>query len=77
MINLEIEKNFASEETIIKSIQYIPTWVYKYRIDNKLNFEILPIEDVLNGEINLISLDNIKVRIEKSKNDTMAEMTQN
>lgn len=77
MINLEIEKNFALEETVIKNIQYIPTWVYKYRIDNKLNFEILPIEDVLNGEINLISLDNIKVRIEKSKNDTMAEMTQN
>lgn len=77
MLNLEIEKNFTSDETIIKSIQYIPTWVYKYRQDNKLYFEILPIEDALKDEVNMILSDVIRSRIVKSKDDTMDKMTQN
>ncbi|MDU5082085.1 CapA family protein [uncultured Tissierella sp.] len=77
MINLEIEKDFSSQETVIKNIQYIPTWVYKYRENNKLFFEILPIDDYINGELNVSIADSLKGRLKKSYDDTMSKMSEN
>lgn len=77
MVNLEIEKDFITEETKIKSINYIPTWVYRYWDNNKLHFEILPIDDVLEEKIKVELSQNVIKRIEKSINDTMEKMSQN
>ncbi len=71
MINLEIEKSSLTENTKIVSIDYIPTWLYRYRKDGKLLYEILPVEDALNGSLGIQLDDSIKIRLKKSLEDTM------
>ena len=77
MINLEIEKDFSSEETIIKNITYIPTWVHKYRENDKLYYEILPVKEILEGNLGTVVSDTVKLRLEKSFTDTMDKMAEN
>lgn len=77
MVNLEIEKNFTSGETIIKNINYIPTWVHRYRENGKLFYEILPIDEYINGELDVVIMDSLKERLKKSFNDTMDKMAEN
>ena len=77
MVNLEIEKDFKSGDTIIKNINYIPTWVHRYREDGKLIYEILPVDDILDGKLDIAVSDTVKSRIEKSFQDTMNKMTKN
>lgn len=77
MVNLEIEKNLDSGETIIKNIQYIPTWVHRYRENGKLFFEILPINDYINGGLDVVIVDSLKGRLKKSYDDTMSKMIEN
>ncbi|MDR7857701.1 CapA family protein [Tissierella sp.] len=77
MINLEIEKNFSTEETIIKNISYIPTWVHKYRENDKLHYEILPVKEILGGSLDIMVSDTVKSRLEKSLADTMDKMVEN
>lgn len=77
MVSIEIEKDFSSGETLIKNIYYIPTWVHKYRDNDKLFFEILPIKDLFEEKIDVAISDTLKNRIKKSYDDTMEKMTQN
>lgn len=77
MVNLEIEKDFSTGDTIIKNINYIPTWVHRYRENGKLFYEILPVDDMLEGNIDIVASDAVKSRLEKSFQDTMEKMTQN
>lgn len=74
MIEIEIEKDFSKEKTIIKEIDYIPTWVHRYRKDGRLFYDILPIKDVLEGNIEIEEIDKIKTRLEESYNDTMSKI---
>lgn len=75
MVNLEITKDEISNETKINKVEYIPTWVYRYREDDKLKYEILPISDILNGGIDIEISDDIKMRIEESFEDTMRKIS--
>lgn len=77
MIQLEIEKNFKDNNTVIKNIHYIPTWVHKYRDNGKVVYEILAIEDYLNGEIQIGNETALRQRLMKSFNDTMKKMAEN
>ena len=71
MVEVTLEKSDLDHETIIKKVDYIPTWVYRYRDKNKMHYEILPIDEALtNREDYILGEDTIK-RIEKSKNDTL------
>ena len=71
MVKIGIEKNSDTDETIIKEIEYIPTWVYRYDNGGKYFYEILPTEDIINGKF-VVDIDsNTKSRIEKSFNDVM------
>lgn len=74
LINLNIEKNFESNETIIKDIEYIPTWVHRYRENGKLVYEILPVKNAIEDKIETIGIDGIKTRLKKSYEDTMEKM---
>lgn len=74
MINLEIEKNSITGKTKINKIEYIPTWVYRYKENGKLVYEILPVQDVLNGILDINIEDEIKVKIKRSLKDTMSKM---
>ncbi len=75
MVKIQVEKNFDKNETKIKNIEYIPTWVRKHRIDNKFQYEILPIKDFLEDEILFNSLDEReKIRIQESLESTMGKV---
>ncbi len=75
MIEFEIEKDFSDENTIIKGIRYLPTWVRRYKEGNKLYYEILPIGEILEGNMQYGEYDVIKERIKKSYEYTMEKMT--
>lgn len=66
MVKIHIQKNLLTDETIIEEIQYIPTWLYKYRKDGKNKFEIIPTDEVLDGRLDLNLDKSILNRIEKS-----------
>lgn len=77
MVKIELEKDLIKEETIIKNIDYIPTWVRRDNDGNKLNYEILPIDDFLSDEKLKNQLnDNMISRIKKAFQDTMGKMAQ-
>ncbi len=74
LINLNIEKNWDSGDTIIKDIEYIPTWVNKYRENEKVYYEILPIKDAIEREIEVKKIDSMEERLKKSYTDTLGKM---
>ncbi len=74
IINLNIEKDFNSEETIIKDIEYIPTWINKYREEGKVFYEILPVKDVIESNLDVKGVKGLDVRLKKSYGDTMEMM---
>ncbi|MBZ2175969.1 CapA family protein [Schnuerera sp. xch1] len=75
MINIELEKNFSDDKTIIKDITYIPTWVRKYKEEEGTRYEILPIEDFLEDKRLFIQLNNNeRARIDESYSDTIDVM---
>ncbi|MBU5438547.1 CapA family protein [Tissierella sp. MSJ-40] len=77
MVQLELEKDFSKAETTIKNITYIPTWVHKYRKNNQLFYEILPIQELLQGGLEVPVTKEVLGRIERSYKDTMDKITQN
>lgn len=77
MVKVEFEKDFSKDETIIKNIKYIPTWVRKYKDNNRLKYEIIPIEDFLENESLQVQLRKGEmVRIEESFHETMDKVVQ-
>lgn len=73
MINLKLEKSSLTQKTKIVEIEYIPTWVNRYSENGMLIYEILPIEDVLNGDLDIKLEDSVIERIKKSLSDTLAK----
>ncbi len=72
IIDIDIEKNGETGETSIKNIEFIPLWVYKgTTADGRTEHVVYPImEYIETNELN----DNSKVRMNRSFNDTMAQM---
>lgn len=77
MVRLNIKKNFDKNETIIEEISYIPTWIYRYFEGNKYIYEILPVEEVINGGLEIELNQNDFSRIEKSFKDTLERVKVN
>ena len=71
MVRINIKKDLTLNETVIKKIEYIPTWVYRYNDGGNYFYEILPTEDVMNGRLDLNLDSSTKYRIEKSHYDTI------
>lgn len=74
MVKLEIEKDFSTNKTIITTVDYIPTWVHKYKKAGKDNYEILPIESYIAGNENDIG-DSLLAKLKKSQKNTLDLMT--
>lgn len=70
MLEINVEKNFTSGECTIKAVEYIPTWVYKYKANNKIYYEILPIEELLSKSLDIEVKDDILYRVEESLKNT-------
>ena len=49
----------------------MPTWVYRHREGGKFKVEILPLEEIINGELEIELNPSILNRIEKSYKDTL------
>ena len=72
MVKVNIEKNFDLNETSIKGIEYIPTWVYRYNEAGKYSYRILPTEEIINGDLDLELNANTRTRIRKSYSDIIS-----
>ncbi len=66
IVNLQIEKS-AEKGTIIKSVDYVPTWVDKYYVNNRPVFKILPIPDP-QIKASYVTSNNKKFIVESYKN---------
>ena len=42
ILTIKIEKKISENKFFISCVEYVPTWVFKGKIDNKNSFEILP-----------------------------------
>ncbi|RKD34217.1 CapA family protein [Thermohalobacter berrensis] len=76
IVKIQIEKDFYNNKTKIKDIKYIPTWVNRYRKQGKFRYEILPVEEYINGSSTRFNSSVIE-RMKKSYNHTMKNMDQN
>lgn len=75
IVQLEIEKDHNANKTIIKEVDYIPTWVNRYTIDGRLKYEILPVEEILRGQENYDTItEETFIKIEESFSDTMEKL---
>lgn len=78
MVKIELEKDLNKEDTVIKDIDYIPTWVRRYEERGAIKYEILPIEDFIENEDLYKNLrEKEKERIVESFESTMEMMTNN
>lgn len=76
MIKIQVEKNHEEEETLIKDVEFLPTWVYKYWENGKNHYSILPAKEILDGELDLNLSEKTLNRIRKSYQDTMDTLNQ-
>ncbi|HHV27560.1 CapA family protein [Anaerosalibacter bizertensis] len=73
MVNIEVEKDFSNNKTIIKNVEYIPTWVNKYIESGKPKYEILPVEDFIDTEV--FNQETL-LKMKESYKNTMNKMGQ-
>jgi len=74
LINLEIEKDMETNKTRLKGIEYIPTWVNRIKLNDKYDYDVLPIKHYL--ENNSVS-EKLKTRMNNSYQNTMDKMNIN
>lgn len=69
----DIEKDLNKNKTMIKHVEYIPTWVYREQNQATANYDyrILPIDEFLQSDE--IS-DSFKQRMKRSKDSTVSKM---
>ncbi|WP_069650814.1 CapA family protein [Caloranaerobacter ferrireducens] len=75
IVKICLEKDFVKNNTRIKNVEYIPTWVNRYLSDGKYKYEILPIIDYLNGEVEGIT-ENLLNKLKISYKATMSTINQ-
>lgn len=78
MVKLTLEKDYSKERTIIQNIEYIPTWVRRYRQNGRWAYQILPVEEFLNDEDLLSTIGEMEInKIEESLNNTLTNLREN
>jgi poly-gamma-glutamate synthesis protein (capsule biosynthesis protein) len=70
MIILKIGKDNTSNEVSLEDIITIPTWVYKRKENGKYEYSILPVEDAINGYLDIELSQNVMDRLKKSYENT-------
>ena len=75
ILNLYLTKNLVTNSISISKITYLPTWVFKGKIENKNEYEILPIfNDNVENEFNFLS-ENDLLKIKQAFIDTKNILT--
>lgn len=50
IFQVNIQKSFPEETIEISGVEAFPTWVHRYRKNGKLNFRVLPLEEIVNAK---------------------------
>ncbi len=78
MVKLTLEKDYSKDETTIQNIEYIPTWVRRYKQNNKWSYQILPINEFLKDEALLSTIEEIEIKkIKESLENTLTKLIDN
>lgn len=75
IVKLTLEKDFSLGKTIIKEVDYIPTWVYRYTESGAQKHVILPTSEYIEPENENLSKEVLNM-IEESYNNTIKLMDQ-
>lgn len=76
IVNIEIEKNFETNQTVINQINFIPTWVNRIKTAPLYDYDVIPVELYLKN--NPLGLDEYTLsRMERSYKNTMIKMNMN
>lgn len=75
IVHLTLEKDLLENKTIIKEIDYIPTWVYRYSEDGKFKYSILPTVEYLEDNDDGLS-EEVLMRLQDSYDNTIQLMDQ-
>lgn len=75
IVKICLEKDFVKNNTRIKNVEYIPTWVNRYISDGKYKYEILPTIDYLNEGVEGIN-ENLLNKLKISYKATMSTINQ-
>ncbi|MBF7096607.1 CapA family protein [Alkalibacter mobilis] len=71
IVHISLEKDPGKNKTVIASVSYTPTWVYRYESSGKFKYQILPVSEALeSGDFTGELLDRLK----KSRSNTMSKM---
>jgi len=70
MVNITLEKDFLSNESKIVSVNYTPTWVNRTGNSGSYKYEVLPIKEALESDIDATT----KSKLTKSYENTMDKM---
>ncbi|NLC54905.1 MAG: CapA family protein [Erysipelothrix sp.] len=71
LIEFTFEKNFTSNITKIKEIDYHPLWVNKYYKEDRYFYEAIPAKDFLDGKIDPYVPDGSRARIQAAYDETL------
>lgn len=71
MVEIEVEKDITNDETTIKEVEFLPTWLDKYNENGKDIYTVLPTRDVLDGKLDININDAKRNRIQKSQDDSL------
>lgn len=75
IVDFVLEKDHANNKTQVKTLEFIPTWVYKYWAGDKNHYKILPVRDALEGKLAIELKGEIKSRLEESYKNTMDKIS--
>lgn len=74
IVTVEIKKDLNNNEITLNNVYYMPTWVYRYRVDGRLRYEVLPVLeyiDINSEEIPSYLTKETLWRINNSKQNTL------
>ncbi|MBI5663371.1 MAG: CapA family protein [Ignavibacterium album] len=70
IIYLNLEKNITNNQIRLKSVEYLPTWVFKGKTERGNEFLIFPAEEEINSDDYQFLTESDKTKIRQAKTDT-------
>ncbi len=74
VLNLYLTKNLKSDSVYISKVTYLPTWVFKGKIQNKNEFKIIPAQEPSPKILNYLGENNL-AKMEQAFRDTKNILT--
>lgn len=75
ILYLNLEKNLSTNKITLKSVEYLPTWVYKGTTEFGDEFLILPLNETIDSLQAKFLTDNYREKMREAFNDTKEILT--